>query len=192
MAETDILEETHMKWSSFVIRGILALIAGFLVLLWPGIAVLTVVILFAVLLLIASIQTLYLASKVPKGLPQPVVPIVTAVFGLILGIVALIFPWIAAVTLTWLIAALMIWMGFIEIASAIFHPEFMKHPVLFGLSGALGVILGGIYIFYPGLGAQVLVMVYFGFFAFLYGILSIAIGLEVRSEKKAMEKKAAA
>jgi uncharacterized membrane protein HdeD (DUF308 family) len=86
----------------------------------------------------------------------------------------------------------MIWMGFIEIASAIFHPEFMKHPVLFGLSGALGVILGGIYIFYPGLGAQVLVMVYFGFFAFLYGILSIAIGLEVRSEKKVMEKKAAA
>jgi len=191
MAETDILEETHMKWSSFVIRGILALIAGFLVLLWPGIAVLTVVILFAVLLLIASIQTLYLASKVPKGLPQPVVPIVTAVFGLILGIVALIFPWIAAVTLTWLIAALMIWMGFIEIASAIFHPEFMKHPVLFGLSGALGVILGGIYIFYPGLGAQVLVMVYFGFFALLYGILSIAIGLQVKGEKK-VEKKAAA
>ena len=187
MAETG-----EVKWSSFIVRGILALIAGFLVLLWPGIAVLTVVILFAVLLLIASIQTLYLASKVPKGLPQPVVPIVTAVFGLILGIVALIFPWIAAVTLTWLIAALMIWMGFIEIASAIFHPEFMKHPVLFGLSGALGVILGGIYIFYPGLGAQVLVMVYFGFFAILYGILSIAIGFSVKGEKMAMEKKAAA
>ena len=191
MVETDVLEESHLKWSSFVIRGILALIAGFLVLLWPGIAVLTVVILFAVLLLIASIQTLYLASKVPKGLPQPVVPIVTAVFGLILGIIALVFPFIAAVTLTWLIAALMIWMGFIEIASAIFHPEFMKHPVLFGLSGALGVILGGIFIFYPGLGAQVLVMVYFGFFAFLYGILSIAIGLQVKGEKK-VEKKAAA
>jgi len=186
-----VAETGEVKWSSFIVRGILALIAGFLVLLWPGIAVLTVVILFAVLLLIASIQTLYLASKVPKGLPQPVVPIVTAVFGLILGIVALIFPWIAAVTLTWLIAALMIWMGFIEIASAIFHPEFMKHPVLFGLSGALGVILGGIYIFYPGLGAQVLVMVYFGFFAFLYGILSIAIGLQVKGEKK-VEKKAAA
>jgi hypothetical protein len=33
--------------------------------------------------------------------------------------------------------------------------------------------------------------VYYGFFAILYGVLSIAIGLEVRSEKKAMEKKAA-
>jgi uncharacterized membrane protein HdeD (DUF308 family) len=113
------------------------------------------------------------------------------VFGLILGIIALVFPWIAAVALTWLIAVIMIWMGLIEIASAIFHPVFMKHPVLFGLSGALGVILGGIFIFYPGLGAAVLVMVYFGFFAILYGILSIAIGLEVRSEKKAMEKNAA-
>jgi uncharacterized membrane protein HdeD (DUF308 family) len=185
MAGIDILEESHVKWSSFVIRGIIALIAGFLVLLWPGIAVLVVVILFGVLLLIASIQTLVLASKVPKGLPQPVVPIVTAVFGLVLGILALVFPWIMAVSLTWLIAVLMIWMGFIEIASAIFHPELMKHPVLFGLSGAIGVILGGIYIFYPGLGAQVLVMVYFGFFAILYGVLSIAIGLQVRGEKKA-------
>jgi len=185
VAETDVLEESHLKWSSFVLRGILALIVGFLVLLWPGIGVLSAVILFGVLLLIASVQTLYLASKVPKGLPQPVVPVVTAVIGLILGIVALVFPWITAVALTWLIAFLMIWMGLIEISSAIFHPEFMKHPVLFGLSGALGVILGGIFIFYPGLGAQVLVMVYFGFFAILYGILSIAIGFSVKGEKKA-------
>jgi len=185
MAEMDILEVSHLKWSSFVIRGALALIAGILVLLWPGIAVLTVVILFAILLLIASIQTLVLASKVPKGLPQPVVPIVTAVCGLVLGILALVFPMITAVALTWLIAVLMIWMGLIEIASAIFHPEFMMHPVLFGLSGALGVILGGIFLFYPGLGAQVLVMVYFGFFAILYGIISLAIGLKVKSEKKA-------
>jgi len=192
VVETDVLEESHLKWSSFVLRGILALIVGFLVLLWPGIGVLSAVILFGVLLLIASVQTLYLASKVPKGLPQPVVPVVTAVFGLILGIVALVFPWITAVALTWLIAFLMIWMGLIEIASAIFHPEFMKHPVLFGLSGGLGVILGGIFLFYPGLGALVLVTVYYGFFAILYGVLSIAIGLEVRSEKKAMEKKAAA
>jgi len=192
MAETNIFEESPLKWSSFVLRGILALISGILVLIWPGIGVLAVVLLFGVLLLIASIQTLVLASKVPKGLPQPVVPIVTAVLGLILGIVALVFPWIMAMTLTWLIAVLMIWMGLIEIASAIFHPEFMKHPVLFGLSGGLGVILGGIFLFYPGLGAQVLIMVYFGFYAIFYGALSIAIGLEVRSEKKTIEKKAAA
>jgi uncharacterized membrane protein HdeD (DUF308 family) len=185
MAETKILEDSQLKWSSFVVRGIFALISGFLVLLFPGAGVLAVVILFGVLLLIASVQTLYLATKVPKG-PQPVVLIVTAVFGLILGIVALVFPWITAVALTWLIAALMIWTGFIDIATAIFHPEFTRHPVLFGLSGALGVILGGIFFFYPGLGAQVLVMAYFGFFAILYGMVSIAIGFRVRSEKKAL------
>jgi uncharacterized membrane protein HdeD (DUF308 family) len=186
MAETNIPEESQVKWSSFVIRGIFALITGFLVFLFPEVGVLTVVILFGVLLLIASVQTLYLATKIPKGLPQPVVLIVTAVFGLILGIVALVFPWITAVALTWLIAALMIWTGFIDIATAIFHPEYTRHPVLFGLSGALGVILGGIFLFYPGLGAQVLVMVYFGFFAILYGIVSIVIGFSVRSEKKAL------
>lgn len=186
MAETSILEESQVNWSSFVIRGIFALITGFLVLLFPGVGVLAVVILFGVLLLISSIQALYFATKVPKGLPQPVVLIVTAVFGLILGIVALVFPWITAAALTWLIAALMIWIGLIEIATAIFHPEFTEHPVLFGFSGAFGVILGGIFLFYPGLGAQVLVMVYFGFFAILYGITSIAIGFGVRSEKKAL------
>lgn len=186
MPETNILEELPLKWSSFVIRGISALLCGFLVLFFPGIGVLVAVILFGVLLLISSIQALYLAAMVPKGVPRPVIPIVAAVFGLILGIIALVFPLITALALTWLIAVLMIWMGFIEIATAVFNPQFTNHPVLFGLSGALGVILGGLFIFYPGLGALVLVMVYFGVFAILYGITSIAIGLKVKSgEKKA-------
>jgi len=173
-----------MIWRSYFIRGIVALIIGFLVLLWPGIAVLAVTSLFGVLLLIASLQTLVLASKVPKGLPQPVVPIVMAMIGLILGIIALVFPWIAAVALTWIIAVLMFWMGLIEIATAIFHPVLTKHPVLLGLTGALGVVLGGIYFFFPVLGAQVLVALYLGFFSLLYGILSIGIGIRARSEMK--------
>ncbi|HVP24358.1 MAG TPA: DUF308 domain-containing protein [Methanomicrobiales archaeon] len=184
-----VIETTPVKWSSFVIVGILALIIGFLVLLWPNIAVEVGVILFGIVVLIASILTLYVSSKVPKGLPQPVIPIVTAVIGLILGVVVLYYRTAAAVALTWLIAISMIWIGLMEIAMAIFHPEFTEHQWLLGLTGALSVILGGIFIFYPVMGAQVIVMVYVGFFSIFYGALSIATGLEIRSDEKAIEKK---
>jgi uncharacterized membrane protein HdeD (DUF308 family) len=185
MAETvTVPEPSHVKWSSYILRGIVALIIGFMVLLWTGLAVEIVVILLGVLLLLASIQSLVLALRVPKGTALPGGSMVMGVLGLVVGIIAILFPWIMAVTITILVAILLLFIGFVDIAMAVFHPQFTRHRFVLGLTGAIAVILGGIYFFFPVLGAMVMVIVYLGFFAILYGVLSIATGFMVKGEKK--------
>ncbi|HVN65495.1 MAG TPA: DUF308 domain-containing protein [Methanomicrobiales archaeon] len=184
MTETVGADTSHVKWSSFVLVGILAIIVGILVLLWPDYAVVIATILFGILLIIASVQALVLGFATPI---RPVGLILMGFLGLILGVIAILFPWNTAVAATLVIALLMMFFGFIEIAIAIFHPEFTSHRVMLCLTGALSVILGGIYLFLPRLGAMVIVAVYLGFFSILYGILGIYIGFQVKGEMKKMK-----
>ena len=86
--------------------------------------------------------------------------------------------------LTVIIAILMLFFGFIDLSIAIFHPEYTQHRFLLVFSGILSIILGGIFFFLPAFGAIVLVAVYLGIFAIIYGIMSMVIGVTVRSEQK--------
>jgi uncharacterized membrane protein HdeD (DUF308 family) len=184
--EVVIVETTFhpVKWGSFIVRGLIALIIGILVLIWTGVAVQAVVTLIGILIIIAAILALVLALKAPAGASQSIVLLVVGVLGLLVGIAAILYPWVAAAGLTVVIALLMLFFGFIDLSIAVFHPEFTKHRLMLGFSGALSVILGGVFFFLPVLGALVLVAVYLGIFAIIYGILSIVIGVMVRGEQK--------
>jgi len=184
--EVVIVETTFhpVKWGSFIVRGLIALIIGVFVLIWTGVAVQAVVTLIGILIVIAAILALVLALKTPAGASQSTVLLVVGVLGLLVGIAAILYPWVAAAGLTVIIALLMLFFGFIDLSIAIFHPVFTKHRLMLGFSGALSVILGGVFFFLPVLGALVLVAVYLGIFAIIYGILSIVIGLMVRGEQK--------
>ena len=172
-----------VKWGSFIARGLLALIIGILVLIWTGIAVQVVVTLIGILIILAAILALVLALK-PAGASRSVVLLVMGVLGLLVGIAAILYRWIAAEALTVIIALLMLFFGFIDLSIAIFHPEYTRHRFLLVFSGAISIILGGVFFFLPAFGAIVLVAVYLGIFAIIYGILSIAIGVMVKREQK--------
>jgi uncharacterized membrane protein HdeD (DUF308 family) len=187
MPEEVIIVETSftpVKWGSFVLRGLIALIIGILVLLWTGLAVQVMVTLIGILIIIASILALILALKAPAGASGSILLLVVGVLGLLVGIAAILYPWIAAAAITVFIAILMLFAGFIDLSIAIFHPGYTRHRLLLGFTGALSVILGGIFFFLPALGAMVLVAVYLGIFAIVYGILSIVTGIMVRGELK--------
>ncbi|MGA9087441.1 MAG: HdeD family acid-resistance protein [Methanoregula sp.] len=173
-----------VKWGSFIARGLLALIIGILVLIWTGIAVQVVVTLIGILIILAAILALVLALKPPAGASRSVVLLVMGVLGLLVGIAAILYRWIAAEALTVIIALLMLFFGFIDLSIAIFHPEYTRHRFLLVFSGAISIILGGVFFFLPAFGAIVLVAVYLGIFAIIYGILSIAIGVMVKREQK--------
>ena len=173
-----------VKWGSFIARGLLALIIGVLVLFWTGLAVEIIATLIGILIVIAAILALVLALKLPGGASQSLVLLIIGVLGLLLGVVAIMNPWVAAAGITLIIALLLLFFGFIDLSLAVFHPEYTDHRVLLGLSGALSVILGGVFFFLPQVGAVVLVAVYLGIFTIIYGILSIAIGISVRNAMK--------
>ena len=184
--ETFIIETAFhpVKWGSFILRGLVALIIGILALIWTGVAVQLVVTLIGILIIIAALFALVLAFKSPAGASGSGVLVAVGVLGLLVGIAAILYRGLAAEALTVIIALVMVFFGFIDLSIAIFHPEYTKHKLLLGCTGVLSVILGGIFFFLPMLGAVVLVIVYLGIYAIIYGILSIITGVMVRKEQK--------
>ena len=187
MAEEVIIVETTfhpVTWGSFVLRGLVALLIGIPVLIWTNTATEVVVTLIGILIISAAILVLVLALSSRAGDSLSVELLLVGILGLILGAAAILYPLIAAAALTALIAVMMIFFGFIDLSIAIFHPEYTRHRLVLGFSAALSVLLGGIFFFLPSLGAFVLIAVYLGLFAVIYGLMSIAIGITVRSEQK--------
>jgi uncharacterized membrane protein HdeD (DUF308 family) len=184
--ETFIIETAFhpVKWGSFILRGLVALIIGILVFIWTGVAVQLVVTLIGFLIIIAAIFALVLAFKSPAGASGSGVLIVVGVLGLLVGIVSILYRGLAAEALTAIIALVMVFFGFIDLSITIFHPEYTNHKLLLGFTGGLSIILGGIFFFLPMLGAVVLVIVYLGIYAIIYGILSIITGVMVRKAQK--------
>jgi uncharacterized membrane protein HdeD (DUF308 family) len=173
-----------VTWGSFMVRGLIALIVGILVLIWTGVAVQVAGILIGILMVIAAILALVLALRSKAGDPGSVMLLIVGVLGLIAGFAGILHPWIAAEAFTAIIAFLMVYFGLLDLSIAIFHPDYAGHQLLLGFSGVLSIILGGIFFFLPSLGATVLVTVYLGIFAIIYGIVSIIIGFKVKKESQ--------
>jgi len=161
----------------YIVRGVLALLLGCLVLFWPGLTVEVVAILFAAFILLNGLLLIGFSAMSSSGDSSGIAFLILGVLLVIGGIFGIINPIMTAITLTILIAILAIISGFSDIWVALTVMGSGGVRLLLGLSGALSIILGGIFFIFPLLGAEILVAVYIGIFAIAIGILSIAQGI---------------
>lgn len=186
MEETEVVicENNPKEWASFVIRGIFALIIGTLVLIWPGITLEVLMILLGIMAVIAGVMFFAFGSTRPVGETNTTLTMLLGILIVVLGAAAVVMPTLMAVTLIYLLAALAIIIGFADIWVALVSVNGTANRILFGLSGALSVIVGGIFLVFPLLGGVVLVALYLGVFVIAFGILSIAAGVSLRKYQK--------
>ncbi|MCP1662343.1 MAG: hypothetical protein D5R99_01930 [Methanocalculus sp. MSAO_Arc1] len=158
------------------LRGALAILLGMIVLFWPGLTVEIVAIIFAVFILANGLLLISLSlARTTEGSSGTLL-LLSGILVFIGGIIGVLNPMYMAVTLTLLIAVLAILSGLSDLWAAATAIGPGTHRILHGLSGLLLVILGGVFIIFPMLGAVILVAVYIGIFAIAIGILSIAQG----------------
>jgi uncharacterized membrane protein HdeD (DUF308 family) len=185
MEETEIIIERRSgrEWGSFVVRGIVALIVGIAVLLWTGLTLEILMYLFGAMAFIYGVTLFAFGSTQPVGKTGTTLSMLLGALSVILGIAAIVWPWLMAAALVTLLAALSIVIGLSDIALAIFAMEGTGSRLLLGISGALSVIIGGIFMAFPIFGGLVFVALYLGVFAIAYGIVSIITGISLRGEK---------
>ena len=82
-----------------------------------------------------------------------------------------------------IIAAWAIIGGISEIVAAILLRKEIRGEWLLGLSGVASVLFGLIFLFWPGAGALALVWL-IAFYAVLFGVLLISLGLRLRGLKQ--------
>lgn len=165
-------------------RGLCAIVFGVLTLLWPGLSLLTLVLLYGVFALFDG--GLAIGAALMGGTPSPRWWLaLVGVLGIAAGAVTLVWPGITGIVLLYFIAGWAIAAGVFEIVGAFRLRKEIEGEWWLIAIGVLSALFGVLILMFPGAGALGIAFA-IGWFAIVYGVLLV--GLSLRLKKHAAVK----
>ncbi len=176
-----MLELLARRWWMVVLRGALAVVFGFMAIVWPGITVLALVLLWGAYALVDGLTSVMLAigDRTAPG-EHRITYGLLGLLGVIAGIVTFVWPSITALALLVIIAVWAIIAGVLQIAAAVRLRKVISNEWFLALSGAVCVVLGILLIVQPTEGAIGLIIA-IATFAIVWGVALILFGLRLRT-----------
>lgn len=163
------------RWM-FALRGILAIVFGVVAFLDAGAALFALIYVFAAYAVIDGILAIISSFRRERVYSQWWLLLLEGVVDIAAGVIAFLFPGLAAITLVFLIAAWAIITGLLEIAAAIRLRNEITNEWALGLTGLVSIILGVILVINPAAGMIGLVWAIAGY-AIIFGILMIVLAI---------------
>lgn len=173
-----ILHGLAKNWWLLLLRGIAAIVFGVLALAWPGITLLSLVIVYGAYALVDGLFAIYAAITGGNTAPRWWLAIV-GVAGVLAGIIAFVNPIIFGLTLLMLIAAWAIVSGVFEIIGAIRLRKEIDNEWWLILHGVISVLFGLLLFASPASGAVGLIWV-IGIYAILGGAILCALAFRLK------------
>jgi len=169
-----------------ILLGVLGVIVGVTAVVWPGVTILALVILFAVYAFIgAGLQTMRAFSSSSAG---PVLGhLLLALIDLAAGLVAVVWPGPTALVLVLVVAIWAFVAGFAEIFAAFRIGETGRTRAMFIVTGLISVALGVVLSSRPDVGAVTLALL-FGLFSMIYGVSQIVLGIRMRQTGRTLRR----
>jgi uncharacterized membrane protein HdeD (DUF308 family) len=164
--------------TSLILRGIGAVALGIMALVWPGVTVLVLVILFAVFAFIAAgVQAILAFSSTTGG--RVFGHLLLGLADLAAGVIALAWPGPTALVLVLIVGCWAIFVGLFQVFVVSRAPELTKSRALFILGG-LGAVAFGVSLFArPTIGAVTIAQM-FGMFSLTNGATMVMQGVRLR------------
>lgn len=166
------------NWWLILLRGLCAIAFGILAFVWPGVTVMTLVIMYGAFALADGILALIAAVKGEAPAPRWWLALV-GLIGIAAGAMTFLWPGITALILLLLIASWSIVSGIFQIIGAIRLRKEIEGEWLLIASGVISVLFGILLILRPEAGALALISV-IGAFAIVYGALIVGFSLRLR------------
>jgi uncharacterized membrane protein HdeD (DUF308 family) len=167
-------------WRSVAVRGLAALAFGLLALMWPGVTLTALVVLFGVFVLVDGASILATVVRAPRSsLAKRGQLIFEGVVSVAAGIVTLVWPDITGLALLYVIAFWAFLGGGLRLAAAVRLRREIDHEWLLGLSGLLSVVFAVLLVITPGAGALVITWL-IGWYAIIFAVLLLALSLRLR------------
>ena len=167
-------------WWTFILRGILAIAFGVLAFFAPGIGIAMLVGLFAAWALIDGAMSLYTGIRTRETDRSWWLEVLEGIVSIAAGVIALLFPVLAAEVLVIIIGVWAVVTGVFQIWAAIRLRERIKGEFWLGLAGVASILFGVILFVYPAAGALSLVWL-IGSFAIVFGVFLIILGWRLRT-----------
>jgi uncharacterized membrane protein HdeD (DUF308 family) len=167
------------NWWSLVIRGIVCIALGILAFARPGITLGALVLLFGAYAFINGVVSFVGAMRAAGTGERWGALLLEAVLCILAAAAAILWPALTAVALVFIIAAWAILTGVAEIAAAVRMRRHIRNEWLLGLAGVVSILFGVAIAAAPIVGA-VVIAVWFGVYAFIFGFVLLALGIRLR------------
>ena len=174
-----MLRTLAKNWWVFVLRGVVGILFGVLAYMWPGITLVSLVLLFGAYALVDGVFAVVGAITGRKEHDDWVLMLLLGVVGIAVGILTYRSPGITALALLMYIAAWAFAKGVLEIVTAIKIRKEVEGEWALALSGALSVLFALFLLWNPGAGALGVIWV-IAFYAIVFGVLSILFGFKIK------------
>jgi uncharacterized membrane protein HdeD (DUF308 family) len=163
------LTQLFRNWWHFAVRGGFTIIFGILALVWPGSAMLALVLLFGAFVLVDGIFAIATGIASHGHFERWWALLLEGLAGIVIAILTFFWPAMTALVLLYFIAAWAVITGIFEIVAAIEFRHVIPGEWVMILGGLLSVLLGVLLFVFPAAGAVSLV--------WLIGIYAIAAGI---------------
>jgi uncharacterized membrane protein HdeD (DUF308 family) len=167
-------------WWAIALRALAAILLGIIAIFMPGPTLAAIVIVFGIYAIIDGILAIVAAVRGFRRKERWWPMLLEGLVGIAAGAIAIFWPGIGALALTYLVAAWALVTGAFEIAAAIRLRKVISGEWLLLIAGLLSIVLAVLVALYPGTGALLLVW-WLGVYAFAYGVVSLVLALRLRT-----------
>jgi uncharacterized membrane protein HdeD (DUF308 family) len=165
-------------WWLILLRGLCGILFGVVAVLAPGVTILSLVVVFAVYMLVDGVVGLISAVMAGQRGERWGLLVAESLFNLLVGVVMLLFPEITIFTFMLLIAGWAIVTGALMVGATMNHRRDGRWPLVIG--GLVSVVFGIVLAIGPLIGAVVLTW-WLGIYALIFGAALVAFALKLRA-----------
>lgn len=173
-----LLHALAKNWWLLLLRGIAAIVFGVLAFAWPGLTLLTLILLYGAFALTDGV--IAIIAAITGGAPGGRWWLaLVGVLGIAVGVLTFMLPGMTALILLFTMAGWAVAIGVLQIVGAIRLRKEIDNEWFLILSGAISVVFGLAVMLNPGAGALALVWV-IGAYAIIAGALYIGLALRLK------------
>jgi len=170
------------SWRVLALRGAISILFGILAVLWPGLTLMWLIVLFAAWAVISGFAYMSAAVKNRQAHHDWWMLLMLGLIGLGAGVIAILNPGLTTVFLVLLMGATAMANGIMDIAMAIRLRKVIHGEGLLILSGIVSVLFGVFVFFFPSAGALAMVWL-ISIYAVVTGVLLLALAWRAKSWK---------
>lgn len=168
------------NWWTLALRGILALVFGLAVFVWPTITLRVLVRLFAVFAFVGGIFALSAALRDRRTNTPWWVLLLEGIFGIIAGLLVFFWPAITGLILLYLIAAWALVSGVFELILAIQLRKQIENEWLLAAAGLASLLLGLFLAIWP-VTSVLAILWLIGAYAIIFGVILLILAFRLRN-----------
>lgn len=168
------------NWWLLVLRGVLAILFGVLAFIWPGITLLTLIVMFGVYAIVDGLVAIWTGFSRTRESSRWWTFLLEGLLGLGAGIAALVWPGLATLVFIYLIASWAVFTGILEIAAAVRLRHEITNEWFLALGGVLSIGLGILLFLQPAAGGLAIIWMIAGY-AIVFGVLLVILGFRLRN-----------